>query len=73
MRARRDVVRRLEATQGRRHELAYLGRHLDLFAARSCDGDRSRRALLQQQFRRLDHGMRVEPLSHEAIVHDVAQ
>ena len=71
MRARNQIVRRMEPANGRRSALANVGFRLDLFGPRTRDGDIARRPLLQQQLGRLDDGFGVKSRAHRAAVQRV--
>ena len=73
MRGRRRLMRRGEAPAARRFDVARL-LAADFVSAAQVrrDGDVARHALLQQQFRRLDHGFGVEARAHRAVEHALA-
>jgi hypothetical protein len=73
MGAGRDVVGRLEPAKRGEDEIADERRHPHLFASGPGHGHRTWGPFLQQQFRRLDHGMGVKALPRQTVVNDVAQ
>ncbi len=73
MRAGRDVVRRLECPQRGEDEIADERGLPNLFTTRPGHAHRARRPFLEQELRRLDHGMGVEAPAGQAVVNHVAQ
>ncbi len=66
-------MRRGEATEDWRHEIAHVGGALHLFGTRPSHQNVTRHTLLEQQLRRLDDRVRMEALHHRAVVDDVAE
>ena len=65
-------MRRGEAAQDRRDEVAHVGRALHLLGTRPRDQHVARHPLLEQQLGRLDDRLGVEAPDHRAAVEDVA-
>jgi hypothetical protein len=73
VRAGWSVVRRVEAPQGGRDQIADMRRLQDLLGARPGHGHRPRRPFLQEQLRRLDQGMGMEAPRGRFVVDHVPQ
>ncbi len=71
VRAGHRVVRRMEAAQHGRNELAHVGGGVHLLGPRASDGDVARCALLQQELGGLDDRLGVEARAHRAALERV--
>src|SRR5713101_2587890 len=71
MRPWNGVVRGSEPPQHRRYDLAYIGGSRYLFGARTRDQNVARRPFLEQEFRRPNNWLGVEPGAHRSVVEGV--
>ncbi len=73
VRPRSRVVRRFEAANTRRNDVAHGHGRLDLFGPRTRDGDVAGRALLEKQLGRSHHRLVAEPRSHLAAAEHIVE